>query len=971
MPPMPPEYGYGPVNYADQGGDNPFRAFDNRIRYNDMVRHQMVSQYQQSIVRPSSMTISQARDVATQQRFQYGVQGGQDPRMYERRAELSRTAYGTSMATSMADIGSWGVAEAGLMAAGFGTMSASLLAMPLTLPVMHFVNKGVQNAVDRRKFMHSMASDVEQYRDRLGFSGGISYTQATELGGRLEQMMSEPGQFFNKEQQARIHKIGLSNDLLSARGSSVDSGTINQYEKNVKELIETTEDVVKLLQTTTEGGLSVIKELKQKGFGNIQQIRQQVLQAKAFGGLTGLGSQNMMNIGAAGAQAVQGTPWSAAAGANMYQYGAAQAHMVAQASKSGAYAVQRAGGTAAAGAAIGNFAMNMLQSGIGTKLAAYAMNPDLSVDSDRMSRMLSGQAGAYEIVTGANRTGYMMGENRVRFGMFKEDMLNSMTPQQQMRMVSAGFNAWSKQRPYSSAENLAAAFSQNFAVGARDQRIMYEYLLSNKGFAQISAAGRAEAYALNQATPTRRLGAVGKAIKGGYESFTGFFNELGAGLEESSRNMLTTTSGLWGGFKRGVADIGEDVLQGVGIWDEYGRINRAKYGDIRQTVRRSYGLFETSPESQLAFKMSSAADLKSLKVMPKKMSGVDVTKLVEKHGQKGVNYAIQKLWQAQAEGSAEQAYLDPDVASVFGIERGSLKGRAATETTLGILERVRGQVKSSSAKLDEAKSEFDKEFPKDSKNRAQAMAEIQTARNMMTLNSGDVYFRRDIEAGKLGRGFGQDDKARGGPAREDWIMREPTNEVTKKLILAESNARKLRSTNIGPETAKISEAEARKKLEAKLDETFGPEYETRSFRTRGGSIFQETARSRIRGSGLKKYGYDLSEKKDQLLFLERMMKLETRNKATEKGGEELSKSELEFYEAGFDIYQELDEETFTSTSWFDYEIYENELFLVSQNLPEDSPSCYSECFNYNFSDDDSLLTLSVSGSAVLILSRIE
>ena len=332
MPPTPPEYGYGPVNYSNQGGDDPFSAFDNRIRYQDMIRYQMISQYQQNVVQPSTMTPSQARQVAIQPRFQYGVAGGQDPRFYERRATLSRMSYGSSLARGMIDIGTFGLASDGAELMGAGAIGALALPIAATLAPVHFINKGVQNALERRHFMHSMASDIEQYRDRLGFTGGISYRQATETGQRLETMMSRPGQFFSKEQQARIHKIGLSNDLLSARGKGLDRGTVGQYEKNVQTLIDTTEDVVKLLQTTLEGGMSVIKEMKQAGFGDIRQIKQQVIRAKAIGGMTGIGAQNVMQLGVAGARAVQGTPWSASAGAGLYQFGAAQAQMVAQAS---------------------------------------------------------------------------------------------------------------------------------------------------------------------------------------------------------------------------------------------------------------------------------------------------------------------------------------------------------------------------------------------------------------------------------------------------------------------------------------------------------------------------------------------------------------------------------------------------------------------------------------------------------------
>ncbi len=68
--------------------------------------------------------------------------------------------------------------------------------------------------------------------------------------------------------------------------------------------------------------------------------------------------------------------------------------------------------------------------------------------------------------------------------------------------------------------------------------------------------------------------------------------------------------------------------------------------------------------------------------------------------------------------------------------------------------------------------------------------------------------------------------------------------------------------------------------------------------------------------------------------------------------------------------QDFEGETLTSTSWFDYEISENKLHLMSHDISQDSPSYYSEYFDYEFSDNNSLLTLSVGGTTALILSKI-
>ncbi|RLE69901.1 MAG: hypothetical protein DRJ45_05950, partial [Thermoprotei archaeon] len=171
----PPEFGYGPVNYARPGHIDPFAAFDNRIRYNDMIRQQMISQYQQGTVQPASMTLAMQRHVAMDPRFQYGVPGGQDPRHYQRQAELRRMGVGAAIAKTAMDIGAWeaGAGIAGM--AGMGVLGGIAFPVALSAAALYMPMRGINNAIQRQQFMHSMAADIEQYRDQLGFRGGLSY----------------------------------------------------------------------------------------------------------------------------------------------------------------------------------------------------------------------------------------------------------------------------------------------------------------------------------------------------------------------------------------------------------------------------------------------------------------------------------------------------------------------------------------------------------------------------------------------------------------------------------------------------------------------------------------------------------------------------------------------------------------------------------------------------------------------------
>lgn len=488
--PNSPQYGQGPVNFANQADAGPFASFDNTINYQNMLRYQMVTQYQQQQATPYNLPPSMQRRVLTDPRYSYGVPEGQDPAYYNRQAELNRTAYAGALTTGALGMPAWGAAGVAMAAMKFGGITAFGGSMLLSAPITAIIASRVNQTMERQKYMHSIALDLQQNREKLGMSG-LSYNEASALGGSMADMMMEKtgafGQkqagFFNAEQMSRIHKIGVAGGMMSAAGPR--SGTIGQYQRNFKELVSATEEIVKTLQTTIEGGMSIIKEMNQIGFTTLPQIRSQIKAAKAIGGATGLGFQNTMQLGAAGAQAVQGTPWNASVGASMYQMGAVAASTIAGASRQSAYAVDRVGGVAQAGAVIANAQMNILQSGIGTRIAAYAMNPDGSMNQGRLNAMLSGRVSAYQTVSGANNTGYAMGQDRVRFGMFKADMLNNLSDTERAGLTRQAFRMWGAER-YGSLENKAYVFAKNYTNTDDAARVMYESLLGSSGYNLIA-----------------------------------------------------------------------------------------------------------------------------------------------------------------------------------------------------------------------------------------------------------------------------------------------------------------------------------------------------------------------------------------------------------------------------------------------------------------------------------------------------
>lgn len=575
--------------------------------YPEEARYQAVSQYAYQPSSPIQMSIGDRYRLVTDQRFQYGVTGGQDRRYYARQREMNMGAGAATMAsigqsTALMAAG-WGAgalagAAAGTLLGGpAGTIVGGAIGMLAPMVPMHFVDNGINNTLQRQKLMHATANDFDQYRDRLGFKGGLSYSQSTSLGASMAGEMMGGG-FFSSGQQMTMNKIAISNDMISAGGPGKMSGTSQQYLKNFKDLKETTELVIKTMKTTLEGGMSVIKELQNSGFNSYAQIKQQVKQAAAVGGVTGIGTSNAMMLGAAGAQAVQGTSWNASAGASMYQSGSVQAASIARGSVSGAYAVQRAGGVAQAGATLANAQMNILMnSSFGTRMAAYAMNADGTTNSERMDKLLKGKESAHGVVMGSAARGFSMGTSRVRFPFMKEDFYNSLNDMARSNMSMQSFNLWREQRG-GKIEDQAAVFSSMFAQGPRDQRVLAEWLLSsNKGYGRQQQAMRAEdmvqSASLNQPPSFWKLLGQTKAAK----SATAWGEKTSEGLMNISSEMLKTTSEFGKGVRQFGSTASESVLYMMGSTDGFDRSVR---GDVVRGAAILHGTADIGDMSVLS-----------------------------------------------------------------------------------------------------------------------------------------------------------------------------------------------------------------------------------------------------------------------------------------------------------------------------------------------------------------------------------
>lgn len=670
MPPMPPDYGVGPANVTNPGEISPFAGFDNLIRYQDMARHQMVSQYQQNIIQPAAMTLAQQRRVATEARFQYGVQGGQGDvaRFYQRQAESRRGAFGAAVASGVFDYGLFETATAaavGLGAKGF-MATAVLPALP-ALPIAMGVGWGIQNTIKRQQFMHSMASDVEQYRDQLGFSSALTYGGASALGASLENMMeSRKGGFFSKDQMARIHKIGLSNNLLTATSKGAGSGSLRQYERNVKELIDTTEGVVKMLQTTIEGGMSVINELRQTGIKDLGQIKQMVAQSKTIGRMTGLGSQNMMQVAAAGAQAAQGTPYSAATGAGLYQLGAMAAQGISMQTSRGAAAVDRVGGTANAGGVIGNFAMNVLSSGIGTRVMAYMMDPKTRELSDsKAKRFLSGRVGAHEIMTGSAGVGHALGPSgRYMFETDKANMINAMDPKAQLLTTLTAYSAWSASKPYITGEAKMQKFANDYSGSPAEAAVVAQFLKSGINFAALDAQQRVELQVSDPFRSKMAWGPTARFAQGAYKTGRNVFAGIGEDIYYAGTGLTGGSQWLAREVKGGLASMRDVTGIALGIYDKYGGRESGGFGDLRTNLEVASGLKDASQFTALGRERIRSGNISGADVARFSKSKIkwNVDEMLSGIGRDpakagNLNKAIQDMVQAITTGNTK-AFID-------------------------------------------------------------------------------------------------------------------------------------------------------------------------------------------------------------------------------------------------------------------------------------------------------------------------
>lgn len=484
-----------PLDLTSGQLDSPY-SNKSDMSYSDNTRFQMVSQFQQRMneyPRGSSKYV----DIISMPRFQYGT--NQDIRFYQRQRDFGRQMFGMEGARAAFDVGT--MAMSGLIPASTFGWAASMAGPAIAAAVpLYFINKGIDMTIQRQRTMQSLAADIEQYRDRIGMPT-LTYNQANMLSTNLTNQMYSKGQFFDPQQQQSIFKFALSNDMITGKNRGMTTGDIKTFEKNFSELLSTVKQVTVTMKTTATGAQALIKEMQSQGFGTMGQIGTAITAASGYGSFTGIGTQNMLQIGAAGIGIAQRMGFQPSTGANIAMANAAQAGwMSSGVNLQWQRSVEAMGGVAQAGAALAQTQMGFMQTNLSRRVMASVMDQKQGLDSSALANLLNQTQSGHEIINRAAINAHGWGINRVMFGRRFAENINAINqnPQAAAMYQMAIFNAWRSNRR-GNLEQQAQVFAQQMLgipgqagqLGFAEQNavnLQADWLMSDKGLAQASAA---------------------------------------------------------------------------------------------------------------------------------------------------------------------------------------------------------------------------------------------------------------------------------------------------------------------------------------------------------------------------------------------------------------------------------------------------------------------------------------------------
>lgn len=594
---------------------NPFAAAGTSMiqDYAFMKQQKELEQYQQLIQQPAQMSPSMQSRIAYDPQFNFGMVGGQ-AQMYDqvqRNAMIGGTALALTGATAAA---AWPLFNMGgaiakpilgamaprLMASSMGGIiggaSGFMLGGALTAPIYALAQKGI----DRARIASDIQGDIEDYSSRWTSGVGFGRSATKSLASEMMRDMSSPGQFFRTEDQLKVHKMGLASGMLKGR----DTG---EYKRNFESLKQNAQDIIQMLNTTIEGGMSVMKELSGAGITSPAAMRNMVSQARGMGAASGIGTQNALSLGAAGAMAARGTGWSPMAMANAYQSNAVTVANMAQNSAAMNNAVIGMGGVSQAAAAMANIQANVFRSGMGIQSMAAILDPTTKgVNAKAFEQFASGNMGVFGISSRAGAFG-MNTHNRVLFEKYQMNAINKMSEEQKAHFYRGIYRSYASTRGgmnEASAWEFAGQYTRNF-----DERMMFSEMVSSPvNFAPQRSAMNMQNYQMRMAgvvpyTPLSSLvRKVGNSIASTMNTAADSLYSGASGIVGAGVGLINSVSSFLGGAR------------GVGLFDTYRgpnseAVSKILYGyrQVSQAELNAVDTKRTVADAEAAMKRATAA----------------------------------------------------------------------------------------------------------------------------------------------------------------------------------------------------------------------------------------------------------------------------------------------------------------------------------------------------------------------------
>jgi len=472
----------------------------------------------------------------------------------------------------------------GLTAGVGGTLTGLAMPMIIAQPAVSFLQSGVEANLMQRQKIANTINDIHSSKAALGLTGQTDI-ETRMLGRDIFKSYKERGGFFNADSKETIHKIAISNGMMSAvKRGSADSGTIKQYKKNFEELVKTTEEVVKMLGTTIEDGMSIMKTMKSMGYSSLAEVRGAISSAKGLGMSTGLGYENMMKMGSLGAQSVAGTSFTGATGSRVFQNMTAMAATAYKYNSDMAASVNRAGGLDTASGILGRATMNAIASGLGDKSIAAILDQNSTlkngvgaIDPKKLAKMVNGEISPVEALTATGNLVAKLGTDKVLWNKYKADAVNSM--ERPEVLLDGAFGIWRKSKSFASDKAARWAFAQEVSGGDHNSSLVVNDFLAadprmDRYKAGISSANMLAS--LNEMGSYRRIGSgmIEKAVFG--------YRDFKRSVGRASYNA--------GGAILGAGDIISDVSSSItmGMLNNFGA-NKLGYTTVGSYVK-NFGL---------------------------------------------------------------------------------------------------------------------------------------------------------------------------------------------------------------------------------------------------------------------------------------------------------------------------------------------------------------------------------------------